>query len=97
MIPAAAPEQRTVTVKGQGRYVGWEVTARVDFPAIVLEGLQSGDVPMTLRAMDGIVTEHNLPDVNGELAASMLDVSPWQGAYQMVGLVIDAMVKLPNP
>jgi hypothetical protein len=94
---ATAPEPRTVTVKGTGKYASWEVTARVDFPARVLFDLQSTDLGTFYAAFDRIVVAHNFPDDAGEVAASMLDVASRAGVQHMAGRVFDAIAAVPNP
>lgn len=93
---AKRPEARTVTVRGEGTWDGWEVTARADFPARVLFDLQSNDLPTVFAALDSIVIAHNLPDERDELAQTMADVDPRGGALHMAGLVFEAIGNLPN-
>lgn len=95
---APRPEPRTVSVRGEDGtpWARWEVTAKADFPARVLFDLQSTDLPTFYAALDRIVLTHNLPDENGELAGSMADVDPRQGAQHMASQVFDAISALPK-
>ena len=93
---ASAPEGRTVTAEGTGAFLGWQITARADFPARVLIDLRSGSIPTILQGLDAIVIDHNLPDGEGGIAASMVDVVPYEGAMHMAEAVFDAIGKLPN-
>jgi hypothetical protein len=93
---AKRPEPRTVSVRGEGVWDGWEATARADFPARVLFALQSPRLEDVFGALDSIVITHNLPDENGELAGSMADVDPREGALAIAGLIFDAIGSLPN-
>jgi hypothetical protein len=94
---AKRPEARTVTVRvSEGLYAGWEATARADFPARILFDLQGKDAARALAAVDAIILSHNLPDERGELAASMADVDPGEGAWLIVGMLFDAIGALPN-
>lgn len=94
--PADAPEARIVTVEGSGAFVGWQATARADFPARVLIDLRSGSIPSILAGVDAIVLAHNFPDGEGGIAQSMLDVVPYDGAMHMAEAIFDAIGKLPN-
>ena len=93
---AIAPEPRTVTVLGDGLWDRWGATARADFPARVLFDLQSKDMVTMLTALDRIIVEHNLPDTSGEVAGSMLDVDPAEGAVAIASLIFGAISTLPN-
>jgi hypothetical protein len=93
---AKAPEPRTVTVRGEGVWEGWEVTAKADFPASVLIGLTSEDQATFYTALDRIVIEHNLPNEQGTLADSMAEVQPREGARYMSGLIFEAIAALPK-
>ena len=94
---AQRPEPRTVTVHGEGRWEGWEATARADFPARILFDLsQTDDLPRFYAALDSIVIEHNLPGTDGELAPSMADVDPRQGAQHISSLLFEAIGNLPK-
>jgi hypothetical protein len=90
------PEPRTVTVRGEGAYETWEVTARADFPARILFDLQSKDLATFFDALDRIVVTHNFPGEDGELAPSMADVDPREGAQLLAGRIFDAIAALPN-
>lgn len=93
---AKAPEPRTVTVHGEGTWEGWQMTVRADFPASVLMGLTSEDIGAFYAAFDRIVTEHNFPDENGNLATSMAEVQPRAGARHMADLAFEAIGALPK-
>jgi hypothetical protein len=90
-----APRLVDVIVK-DGDFEGWEATARADFPARVLADLQSGSIERIMTALDVIVTEHNFPDAEGEIAASMAEVDPYDGLLRIAGDIFDAIGKLPN-
>lgn len=96
MTVAPRPAARTVHVTGSGEFAGWEATARADFPAKVLADLQSQSVERIMAALDAIVIEHNLPNMDGELAARMADVDPYDGALAIAGAIFEAIGKLPN-
>ena len=49
-----------------------------------------------IAALDVIVIDHNLPDANDELAASMAEVDPYDGLMDMATGIFDAIGKLPN-
>jgi hypothetical protein len=93
---AARPVARTVDVQGKGDFAEWSATARADFPARVLADLQSGSIERIMVALDTIVIDHNFPDVDGEIAASMADVDPYDGLLEIAGGIFDAIGKLPN-
>jgi hypothetical protein len=46
--------------------------------------------------MDQIMVSHNLPGTDGNLAPSMLDVDPSEGAVAVISLAIEAISNLPN-
>lgn len=94
--PAKRPAPRTVDVTiDAGDFEGWSATCRVDFSAHVLVDLQSGDVARMLAALDAIIVDHNLPNGDGELAASMADVDPWAGLLAIVDELGEALRRLP--
>ena len=94
---APRPEPRTVDVAVvKGDFVGWEATARADFPARILADLQSSDIARIMAALDVIVVSHNFPDSTGEIAAAMADVDPYDGLLLVAGEIFDAIGKLPN-
>jgi hypothetical protein len=95
--PAKRPAARTVTVSvTEGDFAGWEATARADFPARLLADLQSGSIDRIIGVLDAIVTDHNFPDINDQLAATMGDVDPYAGLMKVAGEIFDAIGKLPN-
>lgn len=95
--PAARPAPRTVTVTiPDGDFAGWSATMKVDFPARVLLDIQNSDDPeVSLGAYDRLITSHNLPDSDGNLAKSLLDVEPYDGAIAVLNALGEAMAKLP--
>lgn len=94
---AKRPAARTVRVEiTEGDYAGWEATARADFPARVLALLQSGSMEDIVKALDAIVIDHNMPDGDDEIAASMGEVDPYDGMMQIAGKIFDALGTLPN-
>ena len=94
---AKRPAPRTVTVViEKGDFEGWEVTARADFPASLIGDLTSGSVDKVIAVFDRIVIDHNLPNSQDEIAASMAEVDPWQGLVVIAGEVFDKIAKLPN-
>ena len=95
--PAPRPAGRSVDVTlAEGPFATWSVTAAADFPAGMLADLQSGDLALIIAVMDAIVTDHNLPNDQGELAASMRDVSPYDGLLAIAAELFQAIGKLPN-
>lgn len=93
---AAKPKPRMVEVKLNSEYTGWVATARADFPARVLADLQSGQMDRIIPALDIIIVHHNMPDIDGNVAASMGDVDPYDGMIKMAGAIFDAIGSLPN-
>lgn len=94
---AKRPEARLVhVVIAEGDFVGWEATARADFPARLLSDLQSGSVDRLIHVLDEIITDHNFPDANDEAAESMADVDPYAGLLKVGGELLDAIARLPN-
>ena len=93
---AKRPVARTVSVSLGGEYEGWECTAKADFPARVLERIQSDQMTDIMAALDSIVIEHNFPDENDKVAASMSDVDPIGGVIEAASAIMDAIGKLPN-
>jgi hypothetical protein len=89
---------RTVTVEGEGDAADWTLTMRRDFSARMLEDLRAADdVVAVLRAADQLVIDHNLPDVNGAIATSLLDVVPASACYGLVRKAMAEIAKVPNP
>lgn len=96
MSTARGPEARTVHVKLDDPYAGWEATAKADFKAKHLAALESGKVERIIPVLDAIIIEHNFPDADtGERAASMGDVDVG-GMAAAAGKIFDAIGKLPN-
>lgn len=94
---AKAPAPRTVTVSiKDGEFEGWEATAKADFSARLLVDLQSGDMAKLVAVMDKIVIDHNMPDADGNVAGSLIDVVPFLGVVEIGSEIFDALAKLPN-
>ena len=94
---AKRPAPRTVTVTVEkGDFEGWEATARADFPAALLADLQSGSIDRIIAVLDSIVVEHNMPDSEDGVAASMAQVDPYAGLLAVAKDIFDAIGKLPN-
>ena len=97
MTAAKKPEKRRGAAKPAGRdpvvlrlsgaFEGWEATVRVDFPARVLEELNSGENGRVCRAFDRIMVTHNMPDAEANVADSLLDVEP----LDFIGPLIEAL------
>jgi hypothetical protein len=94
--PAKRPAARTVTVQLEGEFEGWEATARADFPARYLADFDSGKLERIIPALDAIVLDHNFPNSQDEIAASMGDVDPYTALTAFADKVFDAIGKLPN-
>lgn len=95
--PAKRPAPRTVTVTiDKGDFIGWEATARADFPARLLADLQSGSIAKIMDVLDVIVISHNFPNAKDELATSMGDVDPYDGLMEVASAIFDGIAKLPN-
>lgn len=94
---AKRPSIRTVSVLlEEGDFAGWEATARADFPAKVLADLESASIARIMTALDVIVIDHNFPNSEDEVAASMAEVDPYDGLLIVAGKIFDAIGKLPN-
>lgn len=93
---AKRPAPRIVPIDLPAPYTGWHARARADFPAKLLADLQTNDVDRVIRALDGIVIEHNFPNEEGTLAASIGDVDPYDAVVTLGIAVIDALGALPN-
>jgi hypothetical protein len=94
---ASRPAPRTVdVVLESGPFAGWSCTARADFPARILADLQSGSVDRITTALGKIVLVHNMPGEDGEPAADIADVDPYDGMLAIAGAVFDRLAKLPN-
>lgn len=95
--PAKRPTPRTVTVTiDKGDYEGWEATAKADFPAGLLADLQSGSIERIIHVLDKIITDHNFPTADDELATSMAEVDPYGGLLEVANGLFDAIGKVPN-
>lgn len=95
-VAAPKPKPRTIDVELAGEYAGWRATARADFPARVLVDLQSGNIERVMAALDGILVDHNMPDADGNVAASCADVDPYGGLMELGAAVFRDLGKLPN-
>ena len=93
---AKRPAPRTVTVTLGGDFEGWEATARADFPARWLAEFDTADYAKFTVFMDRIVTSHNMPDSDDEIAATMADVDPSDGLIKMCDAILDAIGALPK-
>lgn len=89
------PPRREVEVSGPKGFDDWACRARADFPTSTLADLQSGSVDRIVKALDVIVIEHNFPNVDDDVAATMGDVDPYSGLLAMSAAIIDAIGKLP--
>lgn len=92
---AKRPERRTVHVVLSAPFEGWEATFRADFSMKVLSDLEGNDVLAMGRGLDALVVEHNFPDANDEVAASMLEVEPYDGIVVAVQQYVEELGKLP--
>lgn len=90
------PRTVTVTVPDGEAFAGWEATAHADFRAGWLIELQSGDVGRILAVLDRIVIDHNMPGTDGELAATMADVDPYDGLMDIAQRITEAIGRLPS-
>lgn len=91
------PAARTVEATGKagGEFADWWCRARVDFRAAWLVELGSGDVARIIRVLGLIILEHNFPDADGEVAATLEDVDPYDGLMHVAGELTDAIGTLP--
>jgi hypothetical protein len=93
---AKKPAVRTVDVGiAEGDFEGWQATFKVDFPASYLEDLESKNAVKFLAVMDKLIVDHNFPDVEGEVAATMRDVDPYTGLVRVSEAYLDALRALP--
>jgi hypothetical protein len=93
---AARPAPRTVTVDDLGgAYAGWSATMRVDWPAGWMQAVEAGELAGILMVLDRAVTTHNMPDADGNIAATMAEVDPASGMALMASELLDRMGKLP--
>jgi hypothetical protein len=91
------PAPRTIhVVIESGDFEGWEATARADFRAGLIGDLQSGNIERIMHVLDEILIEHNMPNRDDEIAATMADVDPYGGMVEISGMIFDAIAKLPN-
>lgn len=74
---------------------GWEATARADFPAGWLADLQSGDPARAVEAGSKIILEHNMPNADDQVAATIGDVEPFDGVFVMLEAIAYAIGSLP--
>lgn len=101
--PKAAPRPapRTVTVEGKGEWAGWHLTARADFPAQIMFDLELadtssvGDLVRVFATFDRLILDHNMPDMDGNVAAHLAEVDPKEGAVYMLGEALTAIGRLP--
>jgi hypothetical protein len=94
---ARRPAPRTVTVTlPDGDFEGWSATARADFPAKLLSGLESGKIDAVLEVLERIIIEHNMPGEDGEIAAHLADVDPYAGLLAVSNKLGEAIANLPN-
>ncbi len=92
---ARKPSVRTVELHGTGELAEWVARARVDFPAQWLVELQSHDFGKVLAVLDRVLVEHNFPDADGNVAATMADVDPFTGLLEIVDRLGDVLKTLP--
>lgn len=93
---ARRPAPRSIEVELEsGEYAGWWCRVRVDFPAKVLRELQSNDVERILEAFGTIILEHNMPGADGELAATLGDVDPYDGLKVLAAEAFRRIDRLP--
>lgn len=100
MSRAEGVERRTIGLELAGAYAGRELEVYTDFPARALEELQSGDLVRVCRALDRYVIvpgSHDLTDLDGEVAPSMLDVYPTDAVSAVIDAYVKATNTLPNP
>jgi hypothetical protein len=95
--PASRPAPRTITVTIEaGDFAGWSATARADFPARLLVKLESGKLSEVLEVLGEIIVDHNMPNSDGEIAASLADVDPYAGMLAVSNAIGEALGKVPN-
>lgn len=93
---AKRPTTRTVEVGiSSGDFEGWQATFRVDFPAKLLEDFESQSALRVMAALQQIVIEHNFPDSEGEVAASLMEVDPYTGLVAIADAYLEAIRALP--
>ncbi len=92
-----AEGRRTITLELAGDRT---VEVYTDFPARALEELQSGDIVRVCKALDRYVIvpgSHDLTDIDGQVATSMLDVYPTAAVSAVIDAYVKATNTLPNP
>lgn len=94
---AKRPAPRTVTVTvSEGDFSGWSATARADFPARLVAGLESGRIAEVLEVLEKIIVDHNMPDEHGNVAEHLIDVDPYAGLLAVSNAIGEAIGQLPN-
>jgi len=94
---AKRPAPRIVEVSiAEGDFAGWSATARADFPAAILAELQSSDIARISAALGRIIIEHNMPDSEDNIAATLAEVDPYEGMMAISSAIFDAIGNLPN-
>lgn len=61
----------------------------------LLAQLESNRATDVLEVLTLIVTDHNLPNSAGELAANLSEVDPYDGLLTMSGRILEAIGSLP--
>ncbi|HEV8282351.1 MAG TPA: hypothetical protein VGQ02_10850 [Candidatus Limnocylindrales bacterium] len=93
---AKRPPTRTVEVGiAEGDFEGWRATLKVDFPAKLLEEFESGSAQRVINALQRLVVDHNFPDAEGEVAATLMDVDPYTGLVAIADAYLSAIRALP--
>lgn len=93
---ASRPAPRTIEVRLiEGPYVGWQATVRVDFPAKVLEDMESGNASRVIAAAERIIVVHNFPDAEGFEAERLIDVDPFTGIVAVLSKALEGISALP--
>lgn len=93
---AKRPEPRTIEVAiSEGDFEGWWALVRVDFPAALLEDIQSDNATRFLAASAKVIVEHNFPGTDGALAKTLADVDPYDGLVEIMRAFFDAKRSLP--
>lgn len=96
-VAARRPPPRTVTATIEaGDFEGWTATARADFPARLVIDLNSGQVEKILGVLEVIITDHNMPDSEGEIAEHLADVDPYSGLLEIANALGEQLAALPN-
>lgn len=92
---AKRPPSRTVVIKLDGPFEGWEATCKADAPWRVLADLGSDSLDRIIAGLDGLVIDHNFPDSTDEVAASMGEVDPSDAVQLLAERYPEAVGKLP--